>query len=173
MVGPSELILAVPYILLPALGAMNKFKIRSSAGAMIYCLAAISVLITGIIALTGPTLNATTENLVAQGAGSPLLGINIPLFLSGSYLTWWSFFTYPMLYAVLILTFPLVVLVIYSTRGDFYIRKRPGGKVPSTAVIEAPLIVRETKVSDDDLYFYYPRNLRKQFLKKLFKDFGD
>jgi hypothetical protein len=121
-IGPGELVIAMPYILLPAIAILGRARQLSIAGALIYVLAVASIVITGLIALTDPVLGPAAT-LSALGGASPVITINIPLFLHHSFLTWWSFFADSMVYALLILALPLVSLLIYSTVIEFRIRK--------------------------------------------------
>ena len=115
-VGPSELILGIPYLLLLGIGVLDRFK-NSRISLLIYALAIASIMINGIIALTDPVMLGIGSQLGA-GAGSPFLSTNLPLFVSGSYLTWWSFFRYAWVYAISIILFPVTVFIIYVLSGN-------------------------------------------------------
>jgi hypothetical protein len=143
-VGPSELIIGVPYLLLPAIGVLNRFRARSFWSILSCSLGATSILITGIIALTGPALGAA-ESFSTQSGSNPLVSTNFPLFLQASYLTWWSFFAHPELYALLILIFPIVILIAYSTRPEVKIRRGSVGEKP---MLEKPVTVWNTRTQD-------------------------
>ena len=122
-IGPSELVIAMPYILLPAITVLTRMKQISLGSVLTYILASTSIVITGIIALTDPVLGPAGVLSGANGA-SPLITINIPLFVDHSFLTWWSFFNDPMLYAILILVFPLVLLSYWTLTGAKIGRKQ-------------------------------------------------
>lgn len=122
-IGPSELVIAMPYILLPAITVLTRMKQISLGSVLTYILAATSIVITGIIALTDPVPGPAGVLSGANGA-SPLITTNIPLFVDHSFLTWWSFFNYPMLYAILILVFPLVLLSYWTLTGAKIGRKQ-------------------------------------------------
>jgi hypothetical protein len=110
-VGPSEIIIATPFILLPAMGVLKK-KAKEKIGLVSlssYLLAASSIAMTGIIVLTDPVLGPASE-LSGAGGSSPLITTNIPLFVEQSFLTWWSFFDDPVVYAILVLIFPILIL---------------------------------------------------------------
>jgi 4-amino-4-deoxy-L-arabinose transferase-like glycosyltransferase len=109
-IGSSELVIAMPYILLPAVSLLNRTKKTLSLVSLLsYVLGASSIVITGVIALTDPVLGLAAA-LSGSNNSSPLLTTNIPLFLHQSFLTWWSFFTDPIIYATLVLIFPLLIL---------------------------------------------------------------
>ncbi len=130
-IGPSDLVLAVPYMLLPAMSILSRLRKFAWPSVPVYVLAIASILMTGIIALTDPVPGPAVTLSQVNGA-NPLLGINIPLFLDHSFLTWWSFFSNSIGYATLILIFPAVILLSYWTSPEFKIRHRERGGNLST-----------------------------------------
>jgi 4-amino-4-deoxy-L-arabinose transferase-like glycosyltransferase len=123
VIGPSELIISVPYILLPAISVLNRMKQISLASVFTYILGAASILMTGIIALTDPVLGPSGAVSGVSGP-SPLLSINIPLFLDHSFLTWWSFFNNSIIYAILVVAFPLVLFSYWAFVGTVRIGRQ-------------------------------------------------
>lgn len=115
-IGPSELVIAMPYILLPAITILTRMKKISLASMLIYVLGAASIIMTGIIAITDP-IPGPTGALSGANSASPLITINMPLFFEQSFLTWWSFFSDPVLYAILVLVFPILLLSYWMFVG--------------------------------------------------------
>ncbi|MGH2638313.1 MAG: hypothetical protein ACRDF4_03375, partial [Rhabdochlamydiaceae bacterium] len=143
-IGPSELVLAVPFTLFPAISSLDRFKHASLGSFAAYLLAGASILINGIIALTDPVnlgLNIASRNI--SSTSSPLLTTNIQLFLGQYYLTWWSFFAHPLLYASATIALPLVVLIIYSFSGSkIRFRTQPAMVAPQ------PIMLQKTSVAE-------------------------
>jgi hypothetical protein len=122
IVGPSELVIAMPFILLPAISLLNRMKMIGF-GAVLSCILGVaSILITGLIALTDPVLGPAGI-LSATGGASPVISTNIPLFLDHSFLTWWSFYQDSFFYAILMLAFPIVLLLSYWFLAEIKIRR--------------------------------------------------
>lgn len=115
-IGPSELVIAMPYILFPAISVLRRMKKNSLGSILIYVLGAASIIMTGIIALTDP-VPGPTGALSGANSASPLIAVNIPLFFEQSFLTWWSFFSDSILYAILVLVFPLLLLSYWMFVG--------------------------------------------------------
>jgi hypothetical protein len=117
IVGPSEIIIATPYLLIPAASVLKRIEKTISMSALIcYVLGVSSIVITGIIALTDP-IPGPTNLLSGAGTSSPLIATNMPLFIGQSFLTWWSFFSYPILYGILVLIFPILLLSYWMFAG--------------------------------------------------------
>ena len=114
-IGPSEIVIAMPFILLPAITVLTRMKKLNLASITSYSLGAVSIVITGIIALTDPVLGPT--DALSGPNASPLLATNIPLFLDQSFLTWWSFFDHAIFYAILVLIFPVALLSYWMLAG--------------------------------------------------------
>jgi len=112
-IGPSELVLVVPFALLPAIRALDRFRIFGPMDIASCLLAIGSILINGIIVLTDPVPLGLNFVSSVNSIASPLFTTDIPLFLGQSYLTWWSFFEHSWLYASAVLIFPVVIYLIY------------------------------------------------------------
>jgi 4-amino-4-deoxy-L-arabinose transferase-like glycosyltransferase len=115
-VGPAELVLGVPYILIPGMTLLTRTKQIGLRYILMYISGLVSILTTGIIALTDPTVGPAGVLSGASGP-SPLISTNIPLLLDHSFLTWWSFFSYSILYAILIVVFPLILFSYWAFVG--------------------------------------------------------
>jgi hypothetical protein len=113
-IGPSEMVLAMPFAIVPSVIALDRFRKFNPVSIVAYILAALSIVINGIVALTDPVnLGLNIANYYG-GSFAPFFSTNIPLFVGQSYLTWWSFFRDPIYYASAVLAFPIAILLIYS-----------------------------------------------------------
>jgi hypothetical protein len=116
IVGPSELVIAVPYILSPAISVLNRLKQISLGSILSYILSAASIIMTGLIVLTDPVVGPARA-LSGVNGSSPLFTTNLPLFIDHSFLTWWSFFNNSIMYAILIVVFPLLIFSYWALVG--------------------------------------------------------
>jgi hypothetical protein len=121
-IGPAELVISIPYILLLALGVLNRMKQISLGSIVIYLLGAISIFVTAVIALTDP-VPGPKGTLYGVNAASPFFTNNMPLFFRHSFLTWWSFFNNSIMYAVLIVAFPIILFTYWAFIGAIKINK--------------------------------------------------
>ena len=118
IIGPSELILGLPYLLLLGIGIEGsrvEIVVATSLGIF-------SFIVNGIATLTAPIINPVLENPSAGGSLSAFLQTDVQLYQIGRFSAWWAPFQQASLFAYLILAFPIFVLLVYSV--DLYIHRR-------------------------------------------------
>ena len=119
--GPSELILGLPYLLL--LGVAIERYTRSGIVIIIAAILGIlGVTVNGIVALTTPVINPLISNASSGGSLSTFLQTNLQLFQVGQFSAWWEPFQQAEIFAYLVLGFPVFILIVYST--DLFVHRR-------------------------------------------------
>ncbi len=111
--GPSELILGVPYLLLLGSGLerLDRMRTRIIAAAI---LGFFSFMVNGIVTLTTPVVNPLLGGALSDGSPYSFLQANVQLFQIGGFSAWWSQFQQASLFAYFVLAFPVFVLLVYS-----------------------------------------------------------
>lgn len=121
IIGPSELILGLPYLLLLGI-QVGRIKGSRVEIAVATSLGIFSFIVNGIAALTAPIINPVLGNPSSGGSLSSFLQTDVQLFQIGRFSAWWAPFPQAILFAYLIMAFPIFVLLVYS--ADLYVHRR-------------------------------------------------